>query len=54
MKDKKFIIHYTSPYSDHEMTMPIMEESLEHATRWAVENLEEENCLTVTRVRPVI
>lgn len=52
MQDKKYIIHYTSPYSDHEMTMPIFASSIEAALEWAEETLEKDNYLTVTRVRP--
>lgn len=54
MQDKKYIIHYNSPYSDHETTMPIFASSIEAALEWAEETLEEYNGLTVTRVRPAV
>ncbi|UNI71893.1 hypothetical protein [Aeromonas phage vB_ AhaP_PT2] len=54
MQYKKYIIHYTSPYSDYEMTMPIFAADIGSAAEWAEETLEKDNFLTVTRIRPAV
>lgn len=51
MRDKKFIVHFTSPHCDYELTMPIFAKSLDEAFEWARETLEGDGT-EVTRIRP--